>query len=339
MAHDMVAGTRWLCVSIGLCIGVLPGGCSPLARASGGHSPASIEIAFELPPGAFFESIAVTDEGSIFFNERSEHVVYRLVPGNQVEVWAHPPKGIALAGLAVDARGVLYASGVDANGDQSVLRVKQNTVEVIARLPDAAFLNGITFLTGQTLLAAESYLGVTDGSTIGRIYVVDVASGRVEVFLEHELLGRGDASRASYPAANGLKIFEDAVWVTNSERAAVLRVPLDADLRPGPPEVFVSGITGDDFAVAQDGTLYITTHPMNSLVRVSQDGSVRTVADADDGMVGSTAAAFGRAPGDASSLYVVTNGGSYIPPPTGIETAKLLRVTTGTTGYVSPRGR
>ena len=293
----------------------------------------SPEVLFELPPGAFFEGIAVNGDGQVFLNERTEHVVYRYEVGEPVAAWSRPAKGIELAGLAADAGGRLFASGRGHDGVQAIFLVTEAGAQTVARVPDAVFLNGVTFLTDRMLIAAESFLGVADGSSLGRIFSIDVETGLVEVFLEHELLGRNDESNAAYPAANGIKVFEEWLFVTNSERAAVLRVPLSGELQAGTPEVFAAGVTGDDFAVAEDGTLFVTTHPMNTLVRVSLDGTLERVAGAGHGMVGSTAAAFGRTEADASSLYVVTNGGSYIPPPTGVETAKFLRVLTDTRFY------
>ncbi|MBW4443364.1 MAG: hypothetical protein KME10_19425 [Plectolyngbya sp. WJT66-NPBG17] len=49
-------------------------------------------------------------------------------------------------------------------------------------------------------------------------------------------------------------------------------------------------------------------------------------------MVGTTAVAFGRSSTDLTHLYVTTNGGMSFPPPTGIESAKVLRLEVGAEG-------
>jgi hypothetical protein len=50
-------------------------------------------------------------------------------------------------------------------------------------------------------------------------------------------------------------------------------------------------------------------------------------------MVGSTACAFGRAPGDEKALYVTTDGGFLIPHESGIQDAKLVRIEVGESGW------
>jgi hypothetical protein len=59
------------------------------------------------------------------------------------------------------------------------------------------------------------------------------------------------------------------------------------------------------------GTLYITTHPFNTVVRVTQDGRRDIVANATQGIIGATDAAFGVLPSDRDTLYVVTDGGAF----------------------------
>ena len=58
-----------------------------------------------------------------------------------------------------------------------------------------------------------------------------------------------------------------------------------------------------------------------------------TLAGPEQGMVGSTACAFGRAPGDEKALYVTTDGGFLIPHQSGIQDAKLVRIEVGERGW------
>jgi hypothetical protein len=50
-------------------------------------------------------------------------------------------------------------------------------------------------------------------------------------------------------------------------------------------------------------------------------------------MVGSTACAFGRLPGDEKALYVTTDGGFLIRHESGIQDAKLVRLEVGESGW------
>jgi hypothetical protein len=50
-------------------------------------------------------------------------------------------------------------------------------------------------------------------------------------------------------------------------------------------------------------------------------------------MVGATACAFGRAPGDETALYVSTDGGFIVPHEGVVQDAKLVRFELGESGY------
>jgi hypothetical protein len=98
------------------------------------------------------------------------------------------------------------------------------------------------------------------------------------------------------------------------------------DGSPGPVETAATHVLADDFAFGVSGSLYITTHPEQTVVRLDLSGARATVAGPDQGAVGSTACAFGRAPGDANALYVTTDGGLVAPHLGLVQEAKLLRL-------------
>ena len=101
---------------------------------------------------------------------------------------------------------------------------------------------------------------------------------------------------------------------------------------PGTPEVFLTNLNLDDFAFDIRGNLYGTTHVYNSAIRISPDKQITTIAKAEHGMTGSTALAFGRSDGDRTNIYVTTNGGMSLPPSTGAESAKVVRLEVGIEG-------
>jgi sugar lactone lactonase YvrE len=122
------------------------------------------------------------------------------------------------------------------------------------------------------------------------------------------------------------------LYASNTEKMQLIKIPLQADGQPGEPEVFLQPINLDDFAFDQEGNLYGTTHIYNSVVKIAPDRSVTTIAQAEQGVTGSTALAFGRDEDDRTSLYVVTNGGMSFPPPTGLEPAQVVRLEVGIAG-------
>jgi sugar lactone lactonase YvrE len=90
--------------------------------------------------------------------------------------------------------------------------------------------------------------------------------------------------------------------------------------------VLAEHLRADDFAVDPEGTLYLATHRMNSVVRLSRDGKRVTIGGPEQGLVGATAAAFGRTGDDADTLYVVTNGGRHALYEGHMQDAKLVAI-------------
>jgi hypothetical protein len=113
----------------------------------------------------------------------------------------------------------------------------------------------------------------------------------------------------------------------------IVRAPLRADGSAGPVETVWREILGDDFAFGESGSLYVTTHPAQTLVRIDPSGKRTTIAGPDQGMVGATACAFGTAPGDERALYVSTDGGFIVPHEGVVQDAKLVRLELDESGY------
>ena len=74
------------------------------------------------------------------------------------------------------------------------------------------------------------------------------------------------------------------------------------------------------------------------MLRLGADGTRTTITGPDEGAVGSTACAFGRAAGDRQALYVTTNGGLSLPYEGELQEAKLLRLEVGEDGDPLPGG-
>jgi hypothetical protein len=90
----------------------------------------------------------------------------------------------------------------------------------------------------------------------------------------------------------------------------------------------------DDFAIDDNaGVAYATTHRQNTLERIPLDpnsGEAKQVvagSPLDLQMVGPSAFAWGRGPGEHGSVaYITTDGGNTAPPPgVGVTPAKVLR--------------
>lgn len=147
-------------------------------------------------------------------------------------------------------------------------------------------------------------------SALGLIWRIDPTTGHAEHAVVSPLL-RARPLISLAPGANGIHFRGRDMFVTVSDSTSLLRFAMQQDGTFSSPSVVATGIPGDDFAIAPDGSIYITTHPYNTVVRVAQDGSRSIIADARQNIVGSTDAAFGRTPQDSDTLYIVSDGGDF----------------------------
>ena len=274
---------------------------------------------------AFLENLAIDAEGTVFVTVYSHKRVDRYDPATRAtttfaEVPAPP------MGLAFDASGVLWMTGGTLReGPGYIWRAEPSgAVRQWCELPDALFMNGCTLHpNGRMLLACES--------ASGHILAIDLDQpGRWDLWLQ------GDRLRPvvpGYPGSNGIKIRDGWAWISVSGRRLMVRVPIQPDGSAGAIEIAAARLSADDFAFGMSGSLYITTHPEHTLVRLDPSGARTTLAGPEQGMVGSTACAFGRARGDEKALYVTTDGGFLIPHESGIQDAKLVRMEVGESGW------
>jgi hypothetical protein len=275
----------------------------------------------EFPLNTFLESIAVAPDNALFVSSHYDGKVFRIGADGVPVLYAVIP-GKA-TGLAFRGDSLLLSAWDDQDIPTVFTISPQGKAEVLIKLPDAIFLNGLTYLKEDIYLIADSYRGA--------IWELNVAQKTIDIWLEHPMLARS-SSNSVFPAVNGLKIYDNVLYASVTEKMQLVRIPLLSNDKPGTPEVFLENINLDDFAFDMDGNLYGTTHVYNSVVKITPSGSVITIAEAEQGMVGSTALAFGRVEGEKTKIYVVTNGGMSLPPATGIESGKVVCLDVGAVG-------
>jgi putative intracellular protease/amidase len=281
------------------------------------HTPEAIvpaQVMIEFPVNTFLENIAVDAQGTIFVTSYEEGKIYQVGLDSQCSEFAAIDGNVA--GIAIDRDGLLVAGAIK-DKTPTIFRVTSaGVVEALMTLPEAMFLNGMTHLNGSRYLVADSYKGT--------IWEVDVNEKIAQPWIENSLLARSDISNP-FPAVNGIKFYHNALFASNTQRQLLIRIPLVENSRPGTPEVFLTNVNLDDFAFDVRGNLYGTTHIYNSVIRISPDKEITTIATAEQGMAGSTALAFGRATHNMN-LYVTTNGGMSLPLPGGVEPAKVVKL-------------
>lgn len=112
---------------------------------------------------------------------------------------------------------------------------------------------------------------------------------------------------ADFLGANGLKLRDGAVWVTNLDQGTIVRIPLQANGKAGPARIAATGLTGvDDFAFTGRGNEIIAAlNTANQVALVKPDGTHTVVLTGADGLQGPTTIALrGRTVYVPSAAYL-----------------------------------
>ncbi|MGL4175513.1 MAG: SMP-30/gluconolactonase/LRE family protein [Dermatophilaceae bacterium] len=267
-------------------------------------APTTIEAT--LPADNFVEDVAVGRSGevytSIVSSPSDQQGLYRLGTDGEVERLLDSNVGA----LTTDARGQLYAVdyGDTDISDPSTLEADlvmlgRDGEQTVATFPDDAQPNGIDAGVG-VVFAADSGDGV--------VHRVDPRTGAVTTWVEDDRLAPRDG--AGVPGLNGLRVFGDNVYVGNSSTRQLWRIPIEHDGSAGEPALVAEDLGADGFDIDTDGTIYYTTHPNNTLLRLDTTGERTVIGDASTGMIGTTSAAFGVRDGERK-LFVVGDGGYF----------------------------
>ncbi|MET8629322.1 hypothetical protein ABZW30_37255 [Kitasatospora sp. NPDC004669] len=182
----------------------------------------------------------------------------------------------ATMGIVRDQDGTLYflyaAGSADLTG---VWRMRPHgKPERIAALPANGLPNGLA------LDRRSGVLYIAD-SVLGTIWSVPTAGGAATAWTTAPEL-----AFSSIAGANGLKIHNHAVWVSNADQGTIMRIPFLPGNHPGPVQIRASRLTiVDDFAFtgAGDEILAALNHT-NTVVRIGPDGAQSTVLTAADGL-------------------------------------------------------
>jgi hypothetical protein len=135
-------------------------------------------------------------------------------------------------GLAFTPDGNLLLSAWDDQNISTVFTISPQgtTTVVLVTLPDAIFLNGLTPLAEDRYLIADSYRGC--------IWELNLAEKTVRVWLEHSDLARSSSDK-EFPAVNGLKIYGNSLYASNTEKMQFVRIPILLNGQLGKPEIFL----------------------------------------------------------------------------------------------------
>ncbi|MCQ8897026.1 SMP-30/gluconolactonase/LRE family protein [Limnobacter humi] len=265
-------------------------------------------------PGESLEGIAVGAQGQIVlttnkglrldssdYYQAAEGTLLQWSPTGETRTLLKTPQGTTAGVPVVRHDGTIFMTS---HGKQSVVwRLALNQKpEVLAKFPEDAWPNGLDLGPDGQLYSPDSHLGI--------VWKIDPNTGRIEKAFEGDEL-RARPWIALAPGANGLHFQGQSMFVTVSDRTTLLEFTMNAQGQLGKPRVLAKGIPGDDFAIDAQGNVYVTTHPYNTLVKVTPTGERTIVGGEAQSLLGPTAAAFGQTLQDANTLYVVTDGGAF----------------------------
>lgn len=281
-----------------------------IARAHPPNAPGTVEtlVSFDASQLETPESLVFDRSGNVYISLALTGEIRRIAANGAQSTFAVIPIGAPLTpcggfiailgGLTLDNHGNLYAAAAACDlANRGIWRISPNGQKrIISRLPLEALPNGIT-LHHDRLYVADSALG--------RIWSVPVEGGTAKVWLQDPLLSAPPGS--PFPGANGIKVFRDEVYVSNSGGGTIVAIPFLRRDDPGAPRIHATlpAPQGcDDFAFDVHGNLYCGSDPFRTLIRVAPDGTSEILLTVADGLDGPTAAAFGVRGNDRFNLYI-----------------------------------
>ncbi|MFG2900312.1 hypothetical protein ACGFZH_24905 [Streptomyces zaomyceticus] len=266
---------------------------------------------FDFAAGQNAENIALEPDGSADITFAFAHQVARVTEEGATTILATLPEvpdaqtpvgGAVALGIARAHDGTLYVTYVTGTDKTGVWRVAPGgEPEQIGFFPADAFPNG---------LALDEKCGTlyTADTQRGTVWSLPVTGGTPTAWAT----GAALEPTAQIPfGANGLKIHNGAVWVSNTAHATLLRIPIGPgpEHTAGPIETRATGLTSiDDFAFTGHGeTVLAALNQVDELELVRPDGTHRTVLTRADGLDNPTSVAV-----RAKTVYV--NSAAFFNP-------------------------
>ena len=166
----------------------------------------------------------------------------------------------------------------------------------IVQAPSGSLFNGLEYHQGH-LYAADM--------TAGLVWRVPAEGGNLELWSNDPLLQ--EPPTVPGPGPNGIRHFRGEIYVAVSNTGKVIAIPFEPGGTAGAGRVHAvlpPGQGCDEFAFDVRGSIYCTTDPSNTVVRLDPDGTTETLLTAADGIDGSTSATFGRRGTNRKNLYI-----------------------------------
>jgi len=281
---------------LSLCFAV--SACAPAPRpsfASTAPSPSPIAplsahflSSFQASAGELPEGLAVGSSAA-FVGFAPTSVVVRIdlttgVPAPFARLPAPVPGKGFMTGLAESATGELYAglASFVPEVQAGIYRIAKagGVATLFAKDDSLPFPNALAF-------DPDGALWVTDSGT-GSLFHID-QTGHAERWATGELLtGKKHACGPGLGpefeiGANGLVVDRDAIYVVNTDKAILVKVPREASGKAGEPHILAGPDCeklggADGLTRAPDGSFVVAINRQDKLTRISSHGALETLA-------------------------------------------------------------
>jgi sugar lactone lactonase YvrE len=285
----------------------------PVATAAAaGHS--EIVTHFSATDGELSEGVAVDKPGNVFVSLAPLGQLLKFAPGSSdYEEFGSIPgwtgEGAGFLGLAVDAPGNVYGAA-QSTGSTGVWKFDRKTgaESLIPGTDQMTFPNSLAFDHTGNLYVTDSFSGGDDPNYLGAVWRI-APDGTVEKWVESTLLGGTGLLGLGVVGANGIAYRHGTLYVANSEKNAILAIPVLKDGTAGDistvvqsPDLFIP----DGIALDVHGGIYVAVIGLSAVKRVNPDGSIDTIAiGAGDHLDLPSSLAFGSGAGMKKTLYAV----------------------------------
>lgn len=260
-----------------------------------------IQTLYQFEDDVALENLAVRSNGSLVLTASNRPTVYYMDPNaqNKTPESLPPIPGVtSLTGIVETAPDVFAVVAGNWSSDTfqgtpgsfSIWSVNFTcsppTVKIIASIPEADALNGITALKGSPdiVLIADSALGA--------VRWLNVTSGEQSVTIQSDFFTNTGGSPIGI---NGIRTYDGHLYYLNSAQMTYGRVPLTVDGRvAGAVQILATThipAIFDDFDMDWEGTAWVATHG-NMLSEITVEGKQRNMTNT--GMVEPTSVQFGR---------------------------------------------
>jgi sugar lactone lactonase YvrE len=320
----------------GIVVAVLAGALAVPSGIAGADSHVETFVAFDPAAGEFPEGIAVDKKGNVYVSMIVLRQIWKIDPSGAQSVLAgFDVPGMGPAGLKVDAAGTVYTAVAALNLETGETDPATRGVYRVGPDGTTQRLPG----TGAIVFPNDVALDKR-----GNVYATDTARGQVwriprggpaELWAQGPLL-EGDG-RFGFPfpiGANGIAFRHNRMIVGNAERGLLVEIPIEPDGSAGAPTLLADSpalVGADGIALDVHGDVYVGVGVQNTVVRVGGDGSIDTLATADDGLNQPSTIAFGTGIGDRKTLFVL-NFSIFSPAPT----PAVLKLEVGQPGQPVP---